>query len=223
MNIELVSVDVWNTLLKSNPNTRTERARSLIRYIYDREPSHIETQSIISAYKKASSEINAYELRKGLTIPFMRKHELAIINCGIDKNIINTEFYRSEIIVNNLLNNKPSLLNPRAVQIIKDWYSKTESQVLILSNTQFADAETLSLVLKSYDLDKEIKFIGSDQCQSCKPTSTFYSNAYGRVDMSKVLHIGDDYALDILPVKKLKGNTYQIKNADSWNSINLYE
>lgn len=220
MNIELVSVDVWRTLLNSNPNTANERARSLIKGLFNREATLMEISGIKNAYNSVGEQIDAYETRKGLSVPFRRRHELVLETLGVNTRFYDSSFYQNEILVNNYLRYKPTLVNPVAVDFIKTYYRERYEKVLVLTNTKYASGVVVGRILQSYGLDQEISIIASDRTMSCKPNPSFYKNAYGRVNPQNILHIGDSLKLDIAPVKALGGNTYQIQNSSSWNTLN---
>ncbi len=222
MHVRHLSLDIWGTLFKSNPNYSRARARRLYLEMLGSEPNEDQILNINSIYKEVGKLINVFEAKTGSTIPIRNKHRMVLTKLGYPPSVYDTHFYQREIMQDLFLRNKPRLLHWGIPGFISEFEDRNNSCTLIISNTQYISGTTLLQVLESYGFDaKSKRCYFTDEHAECKPSLSPFKEMYSKqgIDPRCVLHVGDSQTHDIDPAKSIGIQTYKIEGEDSWSSL----
>ncbi|WP_316820112.1 HAD family hydrolase [Pedobacter gandavensis] len=199
------SFDLWLTLIKSNPDFKTERTKYFHTNFNSRKKS-IEEVALI--FRQVDLMVNAINEKTGKNIDAdeMYLMVISIINDystefqDLDMDALYLEM---EVL---LLNHMPLLYHPESLHVLTELKSSGRSTVNILSNTGFIKGKTLRKVLENLQLSELLDFqLYSDEVRLSKPNPEFFQLMLNTIDQDKhpeirleeIIHIGDNPIADV--------------------------
>lgn len=216
MLIRNMSLDLWGTVLKSNPKFRLERAF----FIQSKYKLNSSLDDIDLTFKKTANLFNNIESKGGKFHSTMEKLNAAYVNLGLtayDKN-------DTKVLDNIFLDNLPYTYDSSTIETIQ----RLKRRILTLStisNTGYADGYLMREALKRLHLDKYFDYmIFSDEIGTCKPNREVFDQWASLVSTKDVvdprcfLHVGDDRDCDYEGPKKLGMDSFLI-NGKTGRSI----
>jgi putative hydrolase of the HAD superfamily len=187
--MKTLSFDVWNTLVKSNPESkkiRNELLSEMFRMPVDKiYPIYIHVDRAI----EHESEINGKH--------FGFEERIDIISRVVGRYPSPADL--SEAHYNNdvgVMHNPPVLIDPLTPEFFKRWVGRGH-QILLLSNTGFADGEIMRSALNSIGIMEYVSWAGfSNEIGYAKPSPIMYGAIRSHAEHDLV-HIGDNWKADV--------------------------
>lgn len=197
--IKHISLDLWNTLLISNPNFSIER----VNYFSNNYLSKISTDFISKEIEKIGIETDSINMSEGISIPSEKMYSklLSKQNIILNESQLNKIYSDLELI---FLKNLPLIMYKKDVlkKCFENLMSKDYS-LNISSNTAYIKGKTLIKVLEKLELKEYFSFfIFSDQINYSKPSIKFFEKLLKNCEKKKInkeniIHIGDSIEADI--------------------------
>lgn len=214
------SFDLWLTLIKSNPAFKTERAR----YFYANFNSVKKSfEEVCVVFRQVDLMVNSINEKTGKNID---AEEMYLMVISIINNY-STEF--QDIDIDELYNEMELLVLKYMPQV----YCADSTNVLyrlkesglsttsLLSNTGFIKGKTLRRVLQELRLDELLDFqLYSDEVRLSKPNQQFFQlmldtidkNKHPELNLTEVIHIGDNPLADVKGAEKAGIRSLQINS-----------
>jgi putative hydrolase of the HAD superfamily len=225
--IEHFSFDLWFTIIKSDPNFKSERA-TYFQKKFNKKNKSIE--QIISIFREVDLMCNAINEKTGKNICSEEMYFMVLylinesneIFKDLDINLIYSE-------IEKIFFNFPPQIFDRQTLYSLDFIKDTGKSMNILSNTAFIKGETLRKLLKEMKLEHFFCFqIYSDEIGYSKPDFEIFNLMYTKVkeykkkdvDKNKIIHIGDNILSDIKGAQNFGFESMQI-NTNNHSIINL--
>jgi putative hydrolase of the HAD superfamily len=192
------SFDLWQTLIVSNQNYKTERVK-LFKSFFNLNQTYEELTLIL---RKVDINCNKLNEITGLHLTFDQLVYLFLlelkkdISC-IQKSVIDELYIKNE---NIFLENLPqTILN---IDIFENIKSKGKD-ISLISNTGFIKGETIVKLFKEINILKYFDFLlFSDETGLSKPNPKIFALSYERIvkykniPKNRVIHIGDNKIAD---------------------------
>jgi putative hydrolase of the HAD superfamily len=217
--IKHCSIDLWFTLIKSNPVFKHKRALYFYEHINTKQKSLEEVEAV---FRKVDLMCNAINEKTGNNICAEEMYGMVIylLNDSMlhfDKKEL-SELYNA--LEKLFFEFSPVLFNKETLPSLEK--IKNNKTLSILSNTAFIKASTLRKLLVKLDVEKYFDFqIYSDEVGLSKPNSTIFnlmmqqiSTLHKDILPNEVLHIGDNAIADIEGAAALGIHTFQINTND---------
>jgi putative hydrolase of the HAD superfamily len=225
--IEHFSFDLWFTLIKSDPNFKSERVAYLYKYYNFKNKSLDEINTIIRDVDLMCNSINE-KTGKNICAEEMYLMVLYFINesSEIFKDLDINHVY-SEI--EKLFFKYPPQIFDHQTFYTLEYIKEKGKSMNILSNTAFIKGATLRKLLKEMDLEHFFCFqIYSDEIGYSKPDFEIFNLAYSNVkiyinkniEKNNIIHIGDNFISDIKGAQYFGFESMQI-NTNNDSIINL--
>ncbi len=221
--IKHYSFDLWLTIIKSNPIFKEERASYFYKNFNRKNKSVDEVKAIFRYNDDMCNAINEvtgqnisaqemylmvlYQLNESLDI--MEEFDMAHLNTEMD-----LLFFRYS----------PLVYSQATIDTLYQLASKNNITLNILSNTAFIKGELLRELLNNLDVAKYFDFqIYSDEIGMSKPNINLYYHLIeniqtmrnkDNIQLSEILHIGDNYKADYLGAKAAGLNALLINSND---------
>jgi putative hydrolase of the HAD superfamily len=217
--IKHCSIDLWFTLIKSNPVFKHKRALYFYKHINTQKKSLDEVEAV---FRKVDLMCNAINEKTGNNICAEEMYGMAIYLLN-DSMLHFCKFELSKL-YNNLeelfFEFSPVLFNEETLPALEK--IKKYKTLSILSNTAFIKASTLRKLLIKLDVEKYFAFqIYSDEVGLSKPNAAIFNLMLKQINMlhdgilpNQILHIGDNPIADIAGANVLGINTFQINTND---------
>lgn len=200
MNIELISLDIWNTLLKPNPDYSLKRAaavRDVIAPALDLQEMHVRV-------KAASNQLGMESNRTGVQYGFEDRMNLVWENLPEEERV---EGLTPGII--EKLDDAHGLIAVEYPPLLieKDILSTLASlrdqayHLAVVSNTGNLDGKHMRLVLDVLGVARYLDHaLFSNEVGVAKPDRAIFDRlaSDSNVDPSRILHVGDDLSADYL-------------------------
>lgn len=200
------SFDLWLTLIKSNPYFKIERTKIFHR---DFNPGGKSIDDVARAFRQVDLMCNAVNERTGknidademylMVISAINDNQYPLADVNIDKLYADMETL--------LFYYLPVLYSPVTIEVLQHLKQKGDCSLSILSNTGFIKGRTLRKVMVKLGLDTFFNFqIYSDEEGMSKPNGALFKlmvqkvkecNKLKLIDLSGIIHIGDNPAADI--------------------------
>lgn len=200
------SFDLWLTLIKSNPYFKIERTKIFHR---DFNPGGKSIDDVARAFRQVDLMCNAVNERTGknidademylMVISAINDNQYPLADVNIDKLYADMETL--------LFYYLPVLYSPVTIEVLQHLKQKGDCSLSILSNTGFIKGRTLRKVMVKLGLDTFFNFqIYSDEEGMSKPNGDLFKlmvqkvkecNKLKLIDLSGIIHIGDNPAADI--------------------------
>jgi len=197
--IKHISLDLWNTLLISNPNFSIER----VKYFSNNFLRNIKKDLISKEIEDIGIESDLINMSEGISIPSEKMYSklLSKHNIILDEGQLKKIYSDLELI---FLKNLPSVMYKKDVlkKCFENLLSKDYS-LNISSNTAYIKGKTLINVLEKFELKQYFKFfIFSDEINYSKPSINFFEKLLKNCEKQKInkeniIHIGDSIEADI--------------------------
>lgn len=226
MAIKHIVLDVWQTILKSNPEYGRARIEAILN-TFAKEGDCLTIDSLTLAMKECKAMLDAYEVT-GNTIPYDFKQITLAKQMNLPIEV--TTDPRWHAIFNELvMQHKPLLYFSGIADLINEWRGSGIT-VSILSNTHFIKGEVITKVLTSYGITVDWYYF-SDQRRLCKPNASLFEQQTLKREVefddsglityapNEVMMIGDSILLDIAPASKAGFDIWQIISENDWLSI----
>lgn len=205
--VEALSIDLWNTLLVSNPGGRNKRVAW-----FSRVSGH-DKEVVRSAIAKVKAEANGEMMATGHQVYSSLAFERVFELLGMDRSP--EQIAECDAVFVSTMAEFPPVIaaeDRTALGQLAKYFP-----LYLVSNTMFSPGTTMRSVLKSLDLDRffqEIVF--SDECGYAKPAREIFESLPGLVnrEAETVCHIGDDRVADGEGATKL-GYQYLFAQASS--------
>jgi FMN phosphatase YigB (HAD superfamily) len=195
-NIQHVSFDFWNTIVRPNPLFKEKRAE-LIRTLFKDQFSKY---AIDSAFSLIGKEYNDYQQSGNAAILPLDLLKTVIKKIEPNSNINFIELYSQ---INTLFLAYPPFIEPSFYDII-DQINKKGKTSSITSNTAFISGSVIIKYLENCNLLDHFTFtIFSDEFGFGKPSSKIFDHLTIKaiecknvIDRTNILHIGDSLESD---------------------------
>lgn len=198
------SFDLWLTLIKSNPDFKTERARYFHAHFNTANKS-LEEVGLI--FRKVDLMVNSINEKTGKNIDAEEMYlmVISIINDyspvfdGVDIDALYIEMEKL------VFKHMPLVYCDNSLNVLRELKASGTSTVSLLSNTGFIKGITLRKVLAQLELDVLLDFqLYSDEVRLSKPNPLFFKLMLDHIDKEKhpelglheVIHIGDNPLAD---------------------------
>ena len=200
------SFDLWLTLIRSNPDFKTERAK-IFHEAFNRAGKPLEV--VADAFRQVDLMCNAINEKTGKNIESDEMH-LMVISLINDnefcfKAIDTAKLY--EEMEKLIFRHLPVLYTAETTGVLEHLKQKGNCTMSILSNTGFIKGVTLRKVLKELEIDQYFDFqLYSDEVGLSKPNPALFNlmiqqikmfNNEKDVPLNSIVHIGDNPATDI--------------------------
>jgi len=200
------SFDLWLTLIKSNPEFKTERTKIFHR---DFNPCHKSIDEVAKVFRQVDLMCNAVNENTGKNIDSDEMY-LMVISL-INDNQLNvkdidtgTLYHDMETLLFNYL---PVLYSPVTIEVLDHLKNKSGGTFSLLSNTGFIKGVTLKKVLSELKIDQYFDFqLYSDEAGMSKPNPAFFElmlqnikrvNHPKQINLNNIIHIGDNPVTDV--------------------------
>lgn len=224
------SFDLWFTLIKSNPEFKKERAN----YFHDNfnfnNKSLLDIETIFrnvdlmcnSINEKTGENISAEEMYLMVLYQINENHKY------IDDINLQELYTAMEKI---FFNYPPKIFNFQTIEVLHS-IKQLKNTTNILSNTAFIKGCSLRQIINYLGLDLYIDFqIYSDEVNLSKPNEKIYDllieniislNKNTDIDLSEIIHIGDNPISDIKGAENKGIKAFQI-NSNQFSIVNIIE
>ena len=198
--IKHISLDLWNTLLISNPNFSVER----VKYFSKNYLSNINNDIISKEIENIGIETDLINMSEGISIPSEKMYSKLLFkqqNLIIDESELKTIYSDLELI---FLKNLPFIMYN--IDALKECFENLLSKdysLNISSNTAYIKGKTLINVLEKLELKQYFSFfIFSDEINFSKPSKKFFEKLLNnceklKINKENIIHIGDSIEADI--------------------------
>lgn len=200
------SFDLWQTLIRSNPAFKAERAR-YFHQRYNRSSKSLE--EVTAVFRQVDLMCNAINEKTGNNIDAEEMYLMVI-------DLVNgIPGYLSEINIDALYTEMenlvwqylPQVYNAETIPVLDFISSRGNNTIGLLSNTGFIRGRTLRQVLKQLQLDGYFHFqLYSDELGMSKPSLSFFQHMiqtaashpqHEQIALHEIVHIGDNPLADI--------------------------
>ncbi|TCD01671.1 HAD family hydrolase [Pedobacter psychroterrae] len=199
------SFDLWLTLIKSNPLFKQERAR-VFHERYNRKGKSLEEVSAV--FRQVDLMVNSINEKTGKNVDAEEMYlmVISIINdYATDFSDIDVEGLYSDMEI-LLLENMPLVYCGDSLGVLYKLKESGLSTTSLLSNTGFIKGVTLRKILTELWLGELLDFqLYSDEVRMSKPNAQFFKlmldtidrNKHIELDLSEIIHIGDNPHADV--------------------------
>lgn len=198
--IKHISLDLWNTLLISNPNFSVER----VKYFSKNYLSNKKNNLISKEIENIGIETDLINMSEGISIPSEKMYSKLLFkqqNIILDESDLKIIYSDLELI---FLKNLPFIMYN--IDALKECFENLLSRgysLNISSNTAFIKGKTLINVLEKLELKQYFSFfIFSDEINFSKPSKKFFEKLLNnceklKINKENIIHIGDSIEADI--------------------------
>ena len=198
--IKHISLDLWNTLLISNPNFSVER----VKYFSKNYLSNLNNDIISKEIENIGIETDLINMSEGISIPSEKMYSKLLFkqqNLILNESELKTIYSDLELI---FLKNLPFIMYN--IDALKECFENLLSKdysLNISSNTAFIKGKTLINVLEKLELKQYFSFfIFSDEINFSKPSKKFFEKLLKnceklKINKENIIHIGDSIEADI--------------------------
>lgn len=223
------SFDLWFTLIRSNPQFKSERAK----YFYKNHNAlHKPEEEIARIFRQVDLMVNAVNEKTGKNIDADEMY-LMVLNFihdgGLDLDGIDTERLHTDM-ENLLFQYPPDLYSRVTFTTLRHLKENSGATFSLLSNTGYITGKTLRKVLALHQLEDFFDFqLYSDEAGMSKPNPEFFSVMLKNIDicnpgkdipLTAIIHIGDNPKNDITPAAAL-GIDSQLINSNKNTILSL--
>lgn len=195
-NIQHISFDFWNTIVRPNPLFKEKRAE-LIGTLFNNQFSKYE---IDSAFSKIGKKYNEHQQAGNSAIPPLHLLKSVLNEIKPNSNFNLIELHNQ---INILFLAYPPFIEPSFYDII-DLINKKGKTCSITSNTAFISGSVIIKYLENCNLLHHFSFtIFSDEFGFGKPSSKIFDHLNNIaiefesvIDRTNILHIGDNFESD---------------------------
>lgn len=222
MEVKHLTLDVWNTIFKSNPAYSKARAEIISIHFLGDTHSPEQISLVRSTFKKVKKVSNAFEMLGASVPPFFRDY-MVCSELGISYDKIHT--YAWQGLMSELALEHPPFLVSEEIPAILNTFMGEGRKVNIVSNTSFIKGATIIEILnKVYNVmgTPKIRCMFSDELPHCKPSPVIYANLnnlIGKVSYGEHLFFGDDEINDVLSPEAAGISAMKCEGPSSWTQL----
>lgn len=202
MSKKVISLDLWNTLIKISP----ENVGLITRFLSSN--SDLEEQAIVKVVKKTGHYFDNRAITKGREIPSVEKLSALIVNSKAKLKVEELE----QAIYEDLLTNLPLLIEPEELHKLAEHLGKKNICFLISSNSGFVSSKIMREVINKIGITSLPAYIDSyfsEEIGFAKPSVKFFEEITKQHKL--LMHIGDHPLADC-NIVGIKGILYDFKN-----------
>lgn len=220
------SFDLWLTLIKSNPDFKTERAK---RFHARYNPLNKSLQEVATIFRQVDLMVNSINEKTGknidaeemylMVISILNNYDPVFSSIDIDELYLEMEAL--------LFDYLPHIYCEDTKELLTALKASGVSTLSLLSNTGFIKGATLRKVLKKLELEQYFDFqLYSDEVRLSKPNLIFFQLMLDSIDrekhlelaLSEIVHVGDNPIADAYGAAQLGIHSVLINSNDK--SIN---
>jgi putative hydrolase of the HAD superfamily len=223
------SFDLWMTLIKSNPDFKTQRTKFFFDRFNQKEKTLEEVALIFrqvdvmcnAINEKTGGNIHAEEMYL-MVISAMNDYIFPLQDVDIEKLYIDME--------NLVLQYLPVLYSVDTVPVLHQIKEDGNPTFSLLSNTAFIKGSTLRKVLEQLKISSLFDFqLYSDEVEMSKPNKNFFellvhitekTRDEKFTDLKEIIHVGDNVVADIAGAQKA-GISSLLINSNHLTILNL--
>lgn len=182
MSKKVISLDLWNTLIKISPSNTGFLTRFLS------SNSDLEEQAIVEVVKKTRHYFDNRAITKGREIPSAAKLSALIVNSKAKLKAGELE----EAIYGDLLTNPPLLIEPEELHKLAEHLSKKNIGFVISSNSGFVPSKIMREVIDIIGITSLPAYIDSyfsEEIGFAKPSEKFFEEITKQHKL--LMHIGN--------------------------------
>jgi len=196
------SFDMWETLIKGNPEYKTMRMREIHKFVLARGCVIVGEEDITDAFAKANNFADSINFSTGGSISNEILYRMVLMELIPKRQFLELKPLDINALIAKLdqlfLQYPPSIYNEHTIPVLQELYVRNH-HLTILSNTSFIRGVVLNKVLESYgisDLFAETYY--SDEHNMSKPNPDFFALMHmdSPYDMDQIMHIGDNPIAD---------------------------
>ncbi len=211
---QVISLDIWNTILQSNPNFKVAQLALLAQWAG--VPNDAAWQETL---KEVGKEADIFVEKTGIEIGFEGRVQRLSAKANSPK-VHSTEQLAQlyAAMEGYFLENLPYFLEKNLLEILAQLRQK-DKRLFLLSNTGFIKGLTMRKALKLLGISTFItEAIFSDEVTYAKPHAKMFENLQqqAQVEAQNILHIGDNFHADY------QGAAQVGINAICFNPNNVY-
>ena len=200
--IKLISLDIWGTLILSNPEFKTHQLTLFTDYLNIND-----SEKLKNIVKQVDQIADRLSLITEKDIDFDKRIQKISQKTG-NKSILSEEklhelYSKMEVI---FLENLPLFIENDLPETLEE-IRKKGLQICLLSNTGFIKGSTMKLALKKLGIYSLIDFsVFSNETGYAKPSPFIFRELSLKTNLepNEILHIGDNYDADYTGAKKVK-------------------
>lgn len=210
MEVKVYSFDLWNTLIKSNPEFRKKRIKILQEFC-DHNDEYI--NNVINDVKK-DCDVNIEKY--GLSYTNIDVYNIILTQLNIDVNCIRIKnklanmygIYDSSCIAkmfstifDELFLNHLPILDNDTISTLSTLKNNCNKRLILSSNTVLISGNTLRLALDKLEILKYFDdFVFSDEIYASKPSPLFFKHVQCKAMCinKNIMHIGDNFTTDFM-------------------------
>ncbi len=217
--IKHCSIDLWYTLIKSNPVFKSKRAFYFYENINSKNKTLVEVEAV---FRQVDLMCNAINEKTGKNICAEEMYSMVIYML----NDSMLHYGKAELA--NLYSKleelffqfSPVLFNEETLPTLQK--IKKDKTLSILCNTAFIKGNTLRMLLVKLDIEHFFSFqIYSDEVGLSKPNEAIFKLMIEEIDVlhneilnNEILHIGDNAIADIAGANAMGVSSFQINTND---------
>jgi putative hydrolase of the HAD superfamily len=214
------SIDLWGTVIKSNPNFKPERAKYFCKNLNKKNKSLEEIEAIFRSVDIMCNSINE---TTGLNIDAQEMYLMVAFQINECLTMDDDLLSKIDLAMSNLIVTFPPLILNQHVIPTLEILKKHQKTMNISSNTAFIKGKILRQVLIELKLDQYFNFqIYSDEIGYSKPSPYFYDIVLSKtklihhdIQVSEILHVGDNPIADLSGAKNAGFQSMLIDNQET--------
>jgi len=226
--LRVISLDVWNTLILSNPEFKRVRAEYIQRSFNPKKLSIVDIEKIIRKFDKNMDKICSIS---GIGFNTDQFYTLSLTEVfGVPPTFDQLSVIKAQI-EKLFLVTPPTVMSKGAVQFTKEAVGKGY-KLVIACNTGFVSGNMVREILTTLGYPLMDAAVFSDQIGYYKPHPLFFHTikdkasriCSGRIKPSNILHIGDTQETDIVGAQLAGFQSYKIPVKDpdkDWEKLIL--
>lgn len=196
---KVVTFDLWQTLIKSNPADKPARARAIQKIFAPDMPAD-EVEQLMRAADRASDQ-ESEEMLVDLGAEDRLKRALETIAPNTPTEGFEWEMKLAsfqELLIASFLENPPQLISEGTAEALKELKEETGCQLVVISNTGYNTGAQMRTALEGLGiLPLFDKLLFSNETGQPKPHPGMFLEAIGDNNPKDCLHIGDNPRADV--------------------------
>lgn len=208
--IKQVSFDVWNTLVKPNPQYATLRTEALAKLV------GVDFDTAKKAYTATKRQVDHAAEACGIGLSTNEVYLLLMANVGVAVVNQHHQAITFRCTVERLFSEHPPLVTDAAKTLVA-WLKQQDMIVNIASNSNFISGNVMHPFLKK-ELGELDFGVYSDIIEASKPSQAFFDGVRQHSGLRRehlILHVGDNIICDIAGAKKAGMMAAYVANPDT--------
>ena len=196
------SFDMWETLIKGNPEYKTMRMREIHKFVLSHGSVIVGEGDITSAFSNANSFADLMNLSTGESVSNEILYRMVLLELMPKKQFLELKPLDINVLIAKLdqlfLQYPPSMYSEDTIPVLKELHVRG-NHLTILSNTSFVKGRVLNQVLEMNGvLELFTKTYYSDEHNMSKPNPDFFGLMHmdSPYETDDIVHIGDNPIAD---------------------------